>query len=173
MKGEVRVRSHTADPRAVGVYGGLVDETGADPLTLTAVRLVKGRVVARVAGVTDRDAARSLAGRALCVPRAALPEPDEDEFYNVDLIGLSAAWIDDRDRPIGTVVAVDDFGAGPMLDITRDDGTSVVIPFTRAAVPEVDLATGRVLVAPVPGLLEPDTANGSDGSNDGGEEDGR
>ena len=147
LKGEVRIKSFTADPADLGAYGPLTDEAGGRTFAIETVGAVRGQIVARVEGVEDRTAAEALKGVHLYVARAAFPAPEEDEYYHVDLIGLSARRLADGTE-IGTVKAVYDFGAGDMLEIAHADGGTVLIPFTRAAVPEVDLAGGRVVVDP-------------------------
>jgi 16S rRNA processing protein RimM len=153
LKGEVRVSSYTADPADIAVYGPLYDDAGAEPLSIRITGRSRNQVVARVDGVDDRTAAEALNGRRLCVRRDALPEPDEDEFYHADLVGLRAERADGK--TLGTVRGVHDFGAGNMLEIANPLGEVVVVPFTRAIVPEVDPAGGRVVIDPPPGLLEP------------------
>jgi 16S rRNA processing protein RimM len=150
VRGEVRVKAFTGDPLALGAYGPLLTEDGRT-LTVERLRPDKTLVVVKFRGVDDRNAAESLRGLRLFVDRAALPAPeDEDEFYHADLIGLEAVAADGA--PLGTVVAVHDFGAGDILDIappaSADRGRSLLVPFTRACVPEIDLAAGRIVVAP-------------------------
>jgi 16S rRNA processing protein RimM len=106
-----------------------------------------------LAGIEDRDRAEALRGLRLYVPYAALPAPGEDEFYHADLIGLEAVLPDDT--ILGRVRAVHDFGAGDTLEIDRSVGQPVVVPFTRAVVPVVDIAGGRLVIDPPPGLLAP------------------
>lgn len=147
LKGEIRIKSFTADPADLGAYGPLTDEEGGRVYAIRPVGETRGQIVARVEGIADRAAAEALKGVHLYVSRAAFPAPEEDEYYHVDLVGLSARRLADG-AEIGTVKAVYDFGAGDMLEIARADGGTVLIPFTRAAVPEVDLAGGRVVVDP-------------------------
>ena len=114
-------------------------------------------IIAKLAGIADRDRAETLRGLRLYLPRAALPPPGEDEFYYADLIGL-AAMLEDG-APVGKIIAVHDFGAGDMLEIAREGsvhgGQPVLVPFTRAAVPVVDLAGRRVVIDPPEGLIDP------------------
>lgn len=156
LKGEVWVRSFTARPEDIAAYGPLSDAGGGRTLHLTLTgRGRPGVMSARVEGIDDRTAAEALRGLRLYVPRAALPCPAGDEFYYVDLIGLRAdlrACGAAADRPWGRVGAVHDWGAGAVLEIVADDGTPAMVPFSRAAVPEVDLAHGRVVVADLPGI---------------------
>ena len=167
VKGLVRVRAFTEEPEAFAAYGALEDEAGR-PLTLEAVGRAKGTVLARVEGVSDRDKAETLRGTRLYVARAALPEIAEEEtYYQADLIGLATETAEGR--PLGRVKAVHDFGAGDLLEIEGGPegglkpGESLLLPFTRAAVPEVDLAAGRLVAVP-PEDLEP---GGEDETGDG------
>jgi 16S rRNA processing protein RimM len=153
VRGLVHVTSHTADPAALAEYGKLSDDKGRR-FTLAwrgagvaEVCEVRDGVPVRVA---DRDAAGRLTNTRLYVERARLPVPEDDEFYLADLIGLDA--VDVARRALGRVVAVHDYGAGTSLEIARD-GPPLIVPFTRAAVPEVDVAGGRVVVL-VPDELE-------------------
>ncbi|MCK8784834.1 ribosome maturation factor RimM [Roseomonas sp. NAR14] len=142
VRGLVRLRSFTAEPGAIADYGPLTDEHGTRRFALTL--LADG--LARIEGVADRDAAARLTGTRLYVERERLPPADEEEFYLADLIGLSAETMAGED--LGTVRNVEDHGAGPYLALHGPDGTERLVPFTRAAVPVVDLAGGRVVVAP-------------------------
>lgn len=158
LRGEVWVRSFTADPASVAAYGPVSDADGGRPLTLSVIDVDagKGRVLATVAGVRDRTAAEALKGLRLYVPRAAFPEPDADEYYVSDLIGLPV-WlaVDGAERPLGRLVGVHEHGAGPFLEIERADDQGVVLaPFTRAVVPVVDVRHQRVVMQAVPGLLD-------------------
>jgi 16S rRNA processing protein RimM len=153
VRGAVRVKSFTADPADVGRYGPLEDEAGERQFRLRLVGNARGVLIARIAGIADRDHAEELRGLRLYLPRAALPPPGEDEYYHADLIGLDAVLIDGT--PVGRVRAIYDFGAGDTLDIAREAGPPVMVPFTRAVVPAVDLAAGRLVINPPPGLLAP------------------
>jgi len=153
VRGAVRVKSFTADPKDVARYGPLEDEGGERRWSLALMRSVKGVVVCRVEGIADRDNAEALRGLRLYLPRAALPPTAEEEYYHADLIGLQARLADGT--VLGQVRAVHDFGAGDTLEIVRRTGPPAMVPFTRAIVPVVDLAAGRLVVDPPPGLIEP------------------
>jgi 16S rRNA processing protein RimM len=148
VRGLVHVTSHTADPASLAAYGPLCDDAGRR-FTLAW----KGEGVAELqedrggvwVRITDRDAAAQLANMPLYVGRDALPEPAQDEFYLADLIGLQA--IDEDRGVLGTVVGVHDYGAGASLEIARE-GASLLVPFTLAAVPEVNVAGGWVAIVP-------------------------
>jgi 16S rRNA processing protein RimM len=147
IRGEVKLKSFTSDPMAVRHYGPLTSEDGSTSFEIEALRPAKGHLVARFRGVGDRNAAERLAHVRLFVPRERLPPPADDEFYHVDLIGLAAVTTDGVE--IGTVVAIHDFGAGDILELRpRAGGTSIMMPFTAAFVPRVDVAGGRIVVVP-------------------------
>ncbi|MFZ1109127.1 MAG: ribosome maturation factor RimM [Rhodomicrobium sp.] len=150
LKGEVKIAAFTAAPRDIAAYGALTDADGAREFHITSMHSAKGgSVVARLRGVSDRDEAEKLRGVDLYAPRAALPPPEEDEFYYSDLIGLQA--VSPGGEPIGEVIAVQNFGAGDLIEIRFvDERQPVLIPFDGAHVPHVDLEAGRVtIVRPV------------------------
>lgn len=152
VRGEVRIRSHTADPLAIGDYGPLVDKAGRE-FRINDVRPAKEVVVARLEGVGTREAAEALTGTELFVPRTRLPAAeDEDEFLHADLLGCAVLGPDGAE--LGTVTAVENYGAGDMLEIRTPDGRSVLMPFTKAFAPRIDIAARRIEAAPPAGLFE-------------------
>lgn len=152
VRGAVRIKTFTAEPQAVAAYGPVSDESGSRSFTLAIERMGPGHVIARLSGVADRDAAAALKGTRLYVERRAMPEPTgADEYYAADLVGIAAEYGDGR--PFGTISAVHDFGAGDVLEIARAEGASILLPFTRAVVPEVDLDRRRIVVDPPEALL--------------------
>jgi len=152
VRGAVRIKSFTAEPKDIGRYGPLRDESGGTQYKLRVIGSAKGVVVATLSGVEDRNRAEALRGLRLYLDRDALPPTGEEEFYHADLIGLEAVLGDGT--PIGEVQTVNDFGAGDTLEIRRPEGPPLVVPFTRAVVPVVDVAGGKLVVDPPPGLLE-------------------
>ncbi len=152
IKGAVRILSYAAVPEDIARYGPLEDESGGRKFSLTVVGKARGAVLAEVEGIRDRDAAAALKGTKLYVQRAALPAPEEGEFYWDDLVGLRAELKDGS--TLGEVVAVHDYGAGPSLEVKRETGAPVMVPFTNRAVPAVDLAGGRLVIDPPEGLFE-------------------
>ena len=146
IKGAVRIKPFTDRPEAVAAYGPVTDEQGARRFEVRIVGQARGVVTAQLSGVTDRNAAEALKGLRLYVPRAALPEPEEEEFYHADLIGLAAERADGT--PLGRVAAVLNHGAGTYLEIAQAGGRPLIVPFTRAAVPVVDPAAGRLVIEP-------------------------
>ncbi len=168
IKGWVRVKSFTAEPDAIADYGPLSDDSGTRCFELELVGAGKGVLLARIKGVDDRNAAERLKGFRLYVSRADLPPPEDDEFYEADLIGL-AAMLEDGAR-FGTVRAVNDFGAGASIEIEDVAGKTIVVPFTSAAVPVVDIAGKRVVIAPPSGLLDAPSRSDEEKPRDGAEE---
>ena len=154
LGGLVRLRCFTERPEDVGAYGPLEDEAGQRRFEIEVVGRTKGGVLARIEGIGDRDRARALAGTRLYVARAALPAIEEPEtFYHADLIGLRAE--DAAGRTLGRITAIHDFGAGDLLELERPGppgstqgarGDTLFVPFTRAAVPIIDPAGGRVVM---------------------------
>ena len=152
LKGEVRIRSYTEEPTAIARYGALQDERGR-AIEIESIRVTPKALIARVKGVTTREGAEALARTKLYIPRARLPERETDEWYHADLIGLCA--ISAKGEPIGTVVAVHNFGAGDVIEVKPSSGgPTVLIPFTRDNVPEVDVEGGRLTLIPPQGLFE-------------------
>jgi 16S rRNA processing protein RimM len=146
VRGLVRVTSHTEDPEALAAYSPLLDERGR-----RWVLEWRSPGIARLAEegrppVADRDAAARLTNLRLYVPRERLPAPEAESFYLADLEGLAAR--DAAGRPLGRVARVLDYGGGASLEIERPGGEALLVPFTRAAVPVVDVAAGFVVVEP-------------------------
>lgn len=144
VRGAFKLRCFTERPENVAAYGPVRDRSGRE-LVLEVLHRIPGGVVARAAGVRDRDAALALRGAELCVPRSRLPAAGADEFYQEDLLGLEA--VDAAGARLGRVVGVADYGAGAVLELETPAGGRLDLPFTRAAVPVVDLAAGRLTVA--------------------------
>ena len=144
VRGEIRLKSFTQDPAAIGDYGPLQVKDGRN-FSLSGLRHIKDDMfVAQVEGIKDRNAAESLTNLELFVPRAQLPAPEEDEFYYSDLIGLRAE--DEAGQLLGHVKSVENYGAGDIIEIAPETGETVLLPFTRAVVPVVDLVRGRIVI---------------------------
>jgi 16S rRNA processing protein RimM len=143
--GEVRLWSFTADPQAVVSYGALTTADGRS-IEIASLRRGKGFFIARIAGVTDRNGAERLCNLDLFIPRNCLPPPASDEFYHTDLIGLSAQ--DRAGNPLGTVIAVHNFGAGDLLEVAPARGETLLLPFTAEVAPDIDIAGGRIVLVP-------------------------
>ena len=152
VRGLVKLASFTEDPEAITQYGELTDEAGGRVFSVELVGANKGHWIARIDAVDDRDVAQALSGTRLFVDRAKLPPPDEDEFYHADLIGLRAELPDGT--TLGTVAAMHNFGAGDVIEIALTSGKRPLLPFDRQTVPEIDPASGRLVIDPPPGLLD-------------------
>lgn len=172
VRGGVRIKSYTAHPADVAAYGPVEDQTGRRRFTLTLMgEAGESVVIARADGIDDRNAAEALKGTRLYVPRAALPLTGDDEFYYADLIGLAAMRPDGT--PLGIVASVANHGAGDILDIRLAEGDRLVsVPFTRAVVPTVDIAGGRIVIDPPAALMGPAGAERDGDPDDGDPDDG-
>jgi 16S rRNA processing protein RimM len=155
VRGAVKLWTFTEDPLAVKHYGPLMTKDGARQFEVTHVREAKDHLVATLKGIATREDAERLNGLELYVARDRLPETDEDEYYHADLIGLAA--VNAADEPLGRVVAIHNFGAGYIIEIAPAKGATMLLPFTNAVVPTVDLAGGRVVIE-LPQEIEGDDA---------------
>jgi 16S rRNA processing protein RimM len=144
VRGAVKLWTFTEDPFAVKRYGLLSTKDGTRQFEVTEAREDKGHLVATLKGVTTRDQAERLNGVELYIAREKLPATGEDEYYHTDLIGLAA--VTTADQPLGRVVAIHNFGAGDIMEIAPPQGATLLLPFTNAVVPTVDLSTGRVVI---------------------------
>lgn len=160
VRGLVRVTSHTADPADLTAYGPLTDAQGRRFVLhwhgegLAEIFEVVGGSEIKV---TDRTAAERLTNTRLYIARAQLPQPEEDEFYLADLVGLEAH--DAGGARVGRVTAVHDYGAGASLEIEREAAAPLLVPFTQACVPDVDLPAGRLMITPPVEIDAPGDAN--------------
>jgi 16S rRNA processing protein RimM len=148
VRGEVRVKSLTGEAGAIGAYGALTDKKGARTFVFDSLRSLKdGMLVARVAGVSTREAAEALKGVEIFAHRDQLPPPNEDEFYYDDLVGLEA--VDAAGAPLGRVISLMNHGAGDVLEIApADGGETLLLPFTKSVAPRIDFDAGRIVVEP-------------------------
>jgi 16S rRNA processing protein RimM len=144
VRGEVRVTAYTGRPEALLAFRDLLRQDGSPGLTLVSGRAQKAEVIARSLQVATKEEADALRGLQLFVPREALPAPEEDEYYLTDLIGMAA--VTPEGVAAGKVKAVQNFGAGDILEIDPGRGATWYLPFTREAVPEVDIAGGKITV---------------------------
>ena len=144
VRGAVKLWTFTEDPLAVRTYGPLLTKDGARQFEVTSAREAKGHLVATLKGVATREEAERLNGIELYVAREKLPDTDEDEYYHADLIGLAA--VNAAGDPLGRVIAIHNFGAGDIIEIAPPGGSTLLLPFTNAVVPTVDLAGGRVVI---------------------------
>ncbi len=147
IKGEVSIRTFTAEPADIAAYGPLSDTTGRREFEISSLRVTPKGVVARIKGIDDRTAAERLRNTKLFVPRDRLPEPEEGAYYHEDLIGLDA--VDLTGAKLGKITAVLNYGAGDLIEIASPGSReTMLIPFTDAAVPDVDLARRCVTINP-------------------------
>lgn len=148
VRGELRLKSFCAEPSDIATYGPLLSEDGARRFVIKALRPVPDGLAAQIEGIASREAAEALRGTALYVPRDHMPNLAEDEFYHADLIGLRVQ--DGSGAPLGTLKAIHNHGAGDILEIARPAGPALLLPFTRALVPRIDLAAGVIIADPPP-----------------------
>jgi 16S rRNA processing protein RimM len=148
VRGEIRVKSLTGEPGAIGAYGPLTDKGGMRAFAFEALRPLKdGMLVARLAGVSTREAAETLKNVELFARRDQLPPPSEDEFYYDDLVGLEA--VNAAGSPLGRVVSLMNYGAGDVLEIApAQGGETLLLPFTKRVAPRIDFEAGRIVIEP-------------------------
>lgn len=159
VRGEVKLWPFTEDPLAVLHYGPLTTEDGARHFEVVRARVAKDHLVATLKGVASRDDAARVNGIELYIARDALPDTADGEYYHADLIGLRA--IDPQGGEIGKVLAIHNFGAGDIIEIVPPRGPTLLLPFTDAVVPSVDLAQGHVVIE-LPQEIEGDTPDNAD-----------
>ena len=147
LKGEVRIKSFTADPDDVAAYGPVSTDNGDKSYRISVTAHAKGLVIARLDGIADRTAAEALKGTKLYVPKDVLPAPEDGEYYHADLVGLTAETEDGEH--LGTVKAIHNFGAGDIIEIDAGDD-DMMIPFTANTIPVVDIENDRIVVKPLP-----------------------
>ncbi len=155
VRGAVKLWTFTEDPLAVKHYGPLSTKDGMRQFEVTHVREAKDHLVATLKGVATREDAERLNGIELYIAREKLPATDDDEYYHADLIGLAA--VNAANEPVGRVIAIHNFGAGDIIEIAPAHGPTMLLPFTNAVVPTVDLANGRVVIE-LPEEIEGDDA---------------
>jgi 16S rRNA processing protein RimM len=144
VRGAVKLWTFTEDPFAVKQYGPLLTKDGARSFEVATAREAKGHLVATLKGIATREEAERLNGLKLYVAREKLPATDEDEYYHADLIGLAA--VTPANAALGRVIAIHNFGAGDIIEIAPPQGSTMLLPFTNAVVPTVDLAAGHVVI---------------------------
>ena len=144
VRGAVKLWTFTEDPLAVTQYGALATKDGSRAFEIATAREAKGHLVATLKGIATREDAERLNGIELYIARDQLPDTGDDEYYHADLIGLAA--VDAAGEPIGRVIAIHNFGAGDIIEIAPPHGATLLLPFTHAVVPSVDLANGRVVI---------------------------
>jgi 16S rRNA processing protein RimM len=164
VRGQVKLWTFTEEPLAVKSYGPLSTQDGSRQFEVTHVREARDHLVATLKGIATRNDAERLNGIELYVARDKLPATEDDEYYHADLIGLAA--VSTADEPLGRVLAIHNFGAGDIIEIAPAKGPTLLLPFTNAVVPTVDLAGGRVVIE-LPGEIEGDDEIEADDSSVG------
>jgi 16S rRNA processing protein RimM len=159
VRGAVKLWTFTEDPLAVKAYGPLMTKDGARSFEVASAREAKGHLVATLKGVGSREDAERLNGIELYIARDKLPATDENEYYHADLIGLAA--VTSANEPLGRVIAIHNFGAGDIIEIAPPHGATLLLPFTNAVVPTVDLKSGRVVIE-LPKEIDGDDPNAAD-----------
>jgi 16S rRNA processing protein RimM len=151
IRGALKLRCFTERPEDAAAYGPVYDQHGNRLFALKVIGVSSGGILVEAEGISDRNAALAQRGTELFVPRTALPELGPDEFYHTDLEGLDVLQADGA--RLGVVRALDNFGAGDILEVLADDGRTLALPFDQETVRTVDLEAGRLVVAPPPELL--------------------
>lgn len=151
LRGALKLRCFTERPEDIAAYGPVFDRQGRRLFELTIISPAKGGVIAKAEGIDDRNAAEALRGLEFFVPRAALPELDDEEFYYQDLEGLIAVHADGS--RVGVVKQIVNHGAGDLIEIADDDGDVRILPFDRETVPTIDLERGRLVISPRPEIV--------------------
>jgi 16S rRNA processing protein RimM len=159
VRGAVKLWTFTEDPLAVKHYGPLTSKDGTRQFEVATAREANGHLVATLKGIATREEAERLNGIELYIAREKLPDTDEDEYYHADLIGLAA--VNAANEPIGHVTAIHNFGAGDIIEIAPPHGATMLLPFTNAVVPTVDLENGRVVIE-LPAEIEGDDPTRAD-----------
>jgi 16S rRNA processing protein RimM len=146
VRGALKLRCFTEDPASVAAYGAVCDAHGRELFRLRIIGQSRTGVIVKAEGIDSREAAEALRGLDLYIPRDRLPDTDTDEFYHSDLVGLAA--FDAEGARCGEVVAVQNYGAGDLLEVRLDAGETILVPFTENAVPSIDLDGGRLVIVP-------------------------
>ena len=147
VRGQVKIRSFTADPEDIITYGTLWDKTGKRSFNITIASQTKDTLIASVEGVTSKEQAETLRGMELYIPSSALPAPAEGEFYQRDLIGMDVRQ--ENDEAFGTVKAFHNFGAGELVEIALPDGEKTeMLHFTKAVFPKIDAKNKVIIIHP-------------------------
>jgi len=167
VHGAVKVKSFTQNPEDFSTYGPLLSAEGEIILTPKNPRPINNAFTMRSPEIKTREQAMALKGTQLFVPRSAFPDADEDEFYFADLVGLDVKSTDGK--RVGKIIAVEDFGAGTLLEIqpvkSAENQNSFYHPFTKIAVPKIDIKAGRAVIHIEEAVMgkAPTSASESDG----------
>ena len=153
VKGDLRIKSFTADPQDITSFGALYDKTGNVSYELKVTGKAKDQLIGRITGTPDRTAAEKLKGLQFFVPRDNFPTVDDDEYYFSDLIGLNVE--DTEGKALGTISSVENFGAGDILEIAGVINGGLMVPFNKITVPQVDIQNGVLVIDPPDGIFDP------------------
>lgn len=145
IRGQVKIRSFTADPEDITSYGPLCDKTGKT-YNITVTGKTKDALIATIAGITTPEDAQKFRNIELCVPRSALPKPKKNVYYYEDLAGLAVLTQDGQ--PFGTIMAVHNYGAGDLVEVKLTNAKEELFPFTKAIFPEIDVEKGTAVILP-------------------------
>ncbi len=159
VRGEVKLWPFTEDPMAVIDYGLLSTKDGARQFEVVRARIAKDHLVAVLKGIATREDAERINGIELYIARSSLPPTEAGEYYYADLIGLRA--VDEAGATIGRVLAVHNFGAGDIIEIAPERGPTLLLPFTDAVVPTVDLTEGQMVIV-MPQEIDGDSPQDAD-----------
>ena len=152
VNGEIRLKSFCADPETIADYSPLTTEDGKRSFGITITRSIKGALVAKVSGITNKEEADALKGLRLFAKRDQLAVLPDDEFYHTDLIGLTV--LDTGGAVLGKVQDVQNHGASDLLEVMPTaGGNTILLPFTKEVIPTVDLTAGRIIADPPEGAL--------------------
>ena len=152
VRGEVRLKSFCAIPSDIADYSPLSSEDGSQTFTLTLTRPIKNGFAGRLSGISTKEQADAIKGLQLYARRDQLPSLPDDEYYHADLIGLEV--VDTGGALLGHVKSVQNHGAGDLLELHGPNlSATVLLPFTLAIVPTVDLEAGRIVADPPDGLV--------------------
>jgi 16S rRNA processing protein RimM len=144
VKGEIKLKTFTDKPESIMSYGSLLSIEGEILLTPQSYKSLKGGLALMCKEIVTRDQAEALKSTKLYVKRNCLPKTEEDEFYLIDLIGMEVKTVDGK--RMGSVVGTEDFGAGVLLEIKPKDSVSFYQPFTKDAVPKIDIHLKRIVI---------------------------
>ena len=164
IKGDVRIKSFTADPLDIASYGPLYNKTGNVAYELKVTGKAKGQLIGRIVGTPDRTAAEKLMGVQFFVPRDSFPTIEDDEYYFSDLIGLNVE--DTKGIALGTISSIENFGAGDILEIAGVIDGGFMVLFTKETVPQVDIQNGIVVVDPPDGIFNPPEEDTKESNSD-------
>ena len=145
IKGEVKIRTYTEIPENITAYGPLTDKSGQKSFTVKIIRVSDDHLIARIDGITTRNDSEKLRGQELYVPRSRLPAPAESEYYIEDLVGLEVRT--ESGAIVGTILSVQDFGAGHIVETTASDDDKKMIAFNSDNFPVIDVAKGFVILS--------------------------